>query len=363
MATYYASTAVADGDTTTAGTEGDPCSFRRGVVTLATAAGDILYVRNAGGTWNASDSDISTSSAGTELAPITVEGYTTTPGDGGRPTINFAATRMIAVSASHRVWRNLNVTNGSRAFRHNAACSGSVYDSIVATGQTTASWQTNSGNSNEPITYIRCASINAAIGWDLAGGSGSRNDRLILCAAINSTGDGFRSGAGVYGPTLTRCFAHKCGGDGFELTGYATLINCIANRCTGSGFNIASADVMTLVNCGATDNGAWAVTGVASSGLHTYNCGFNGNTSGTVDTTNVTKLTEIGLVTTAPSYTAGNPGTATDVNLTIAGSSPWAEAGIKLLDVTPTTSPIDIGVLIRAASGGGIFNPFSALVD
>jgi len=360
MATYYASTAVADGDTTTAGTEGDPCSFRRGVVSLATTAGDILYVKDAGGTWNAADSDISVTSTGTFSAPILVEGYTTTPGDGGRPTINLAATRQISHNANWRIWRNLNITNGARAFRLIGASSGSVFDAIVATGQTGESWGQNASNSGEARLFIRCFSINAANGFQL---DASRSERMVLCGAINPTGYGIRIGTGSYGGNLHYCFVHKAGGDGFDLRGPSLMVNCVANRCAGDGVTLAASQMATLINCGLTDNGGWGVDGAATSSVTLLNCGLNGNTSGTVNTTNVTQPVAVGTVTTAPSYTAGNPGTATDVNLTIAGSSPWAEAGIKLLDVTPTTSPIDIGVLIRAASGGGIFNPFSALVD
>lgn len=122
MTTYYVDTAV--GNDANAGTsEGSGNAWATIDKAMSTVvAGDKVYIK-ASGTYSETP-NIDT--AGTLAAPITYEGYTSTPGDGGKATISGSTncvTTSLAVN-QYMIWKNMIFTGASS---HAYSCTNDDY--------------------------------------------------------------------------------------------------------------------------------------------------------------------------------------------------------------------------------------------
>lgn len=324
MATYYVDPAV--GNDLNAGTsEGAGNAWATLVKALATvAAGDKVWAKAS-----ASYNEIALMiTAGTSAAPIVLEGYTATTGDGGQITVNGGAVRATGVSEG--------------------ALSGAVYyvfKNIKTTGCTASGFSL--GNSRNCL-FMNCRG--ASNGTD--GFIVSRYCSFIDCLADSNTDDGFQTGIGS---DFYNCRAVGNADDGFVCTGddcsfqFCEASNLPANAL---GFNLSGGGSFHLTNCtiqAASTTGtsgitvstagtlctiintvirgcAVGITGYAGGSelIRGINCAFFQNTS------NSSNATLTGSVTSDPLHVD-----ITTQDFSIGPSSPLREAG--------TPAYVDIG--------------------
>lgn len=104
MTIYYVD--KTSGSDSNAGTSGSPVATINKGVSLATAAGDVVRVKKAGSAYaeTVNITSANSAAAGSITAPCVLEGYETTPGDGGQPTINGAGTRATCITIDRTGW-------------------------------------------------------------------------------------------------------------------------------------------------------------------------------------------------------------------------------------------------------------------
>lgn len=196
-------------------------------------AGNKIWVRGPGadaGDYLIASNSITLSTAGSASNPITVEGYTTTRGDGGRPTIKWSASaiNMLQVSAIHQIVKNLTLdggTSGTFAFAPGAA--NCYYQNIVAKNAQPA----RVGGAGAQ-TFVRCrftSSESGAPGLEVQAG----NNQFYECIIDNNTGHGV------------------------EVEDVTWFHDCIINDNTLDGVNYAAAVDFGfhLKNCDIWNNG------------------------------------------------------------------------------------------------------------
>ncbi len=199
----------------------------------------------------------------------TIQGYSSTPGDGGRATIDASGTAITMWSNS-----SANVAFADLIFS-NSAASG-TNDNITDAGSTS--------------TYIRCVSKGArGCGFNI-------NDGIMIeCEAYgnntpNTATIGSRAGFNAQNNVIfIRCIAHDNAGSntrGFESNGnHIDMINCISdtNGNSGAHFQINGGNSrITVVGCDFYNNGSDGFTLDRNANTMTNawfeNCNFIKNT-------------------------------------------------------------------------------------
>ena len=163
--------------------------------------GDLLYAK---GTFNETvDGSGGVHDNGAVDNPITVEGYTTTPGDGGMVTLDSNNTKANGWVTPSSGWhfKNIRITRYTNQGFRNIAGAG-------------------------PFRYTKC-----------------RTD--------NCTANGFVTG---HLAILVDCYSHNNGGDGFATGESAQFLRCISADNTGHGFNLGGGG--TLYRCLSLSNAA-----------------------------------------------------------------------------------------------------------
>ena len=170
--------------------------------------GDLLYAK---GTYDESvDGGGGVHDLGGLTTPITVEGYTTTPGDGGMVTLDSNNTKVngwATPSTGSQCWhfKNIRITRyTNQGFRN-----------LGGVG---------------PFRYTKCRTDNC-------GGTGFNPGPLAIlvdCYSHNNTGDGFATGES---PQFVRCIAADNGAHGFNLGGGGTLYRCLALSNVDNGIH------------------------------------------------------------------------------------------------------------------------------
>jgi hypothetical protein len=166
--------------------------------------------------------------------PLSVVGYTTTPGDGGKPTIRATASITGAMIASS----NANVRFFNLLLNGNG---------LAARGMDLGS----RGGFAYRVEVTACTSRGITTSFAVA--------YQCRVYGMSSGAEGaFRSGGGV----CYECVAHDtpCRGFSFsDINNGGDMIGCIAARCTGAaidGFNLNSAlDTTSVHQCTAYGNG------------------------------------------------------------------------------------------------------------
>ncbi len=312
---------------------------------VALAAGDEIVCKNDGElTYDGSGSEFAVPAiSGTNALPITVAGYTTTPGDGGSIVIrdtNAGATNNHINFGSIDFWafKNMSILDCRIAFNM-LTSSGHYFDNIkVRNNQGIAFLR---GTALAPgCTYVRCFVFDGVSAYE-DNGLGSR---WVNCVAINGSGVGFANSPSANPGSFTNCLAAFMSNDGYVLSRGTTLINCTSHRNQDGFTFIFSGGPNVMINCAATSNSGFGINALLASTIHTVNCALAAsnelNTSGE-SSANATLL-KSGEVTSDPIYVDGNPATKTDVNLTVGNT--WREAGIGLHIDVITKSFIDLGV-------------------
>ncbi len=164
-------------------------------------------------------------------APLTIQGYTSTPGDLGKATIDGGTSTILLLN-------------------DNGIPSVTLIDLIVQNNGTTG---TNNGFSS-------------------TGGN-----QLIRCVANNVRGNGFFTGSSAQ---LIECEAYACNGSntagagGFNLTSTSVASSCISHDNLGSnndGFVLTLANLL-LINCISSRNGRHGYAGTHTTQFRLLNC-------------------------------------------------------------------------------------------
>ena len=264
------------------GTVGFPFNFITNALTDASS--DIPRVNFKSGTSYA----VTAAMTHANVGDIVFQGYTTTPGDGGRATIDGGTSgvsyTVLTISVANIVLRDFIGQN-------NGASAGADWLLLSGTGRCMIERVT--------ITACRGAAFRANI-----------EAQFVECEAYafgqNNTLQGFNMNAA--GVQCLRCIAHDSGGtnnSGFTLGGSgATCIDCSADTCTGSGFVVPgtagiirggaaynntaagilgnnSASFIYAENVILANNGTYGVNNSVAGGyVRLNNCAFFSNTSG-----------------------------------------------------------------------------------
>lgn len=277
------------------GTSAFPFSFMAGV--LMNAASDRPRVNLK----NTSSYAVTAAMTHSTAGPITWQGYTTTPGDGGRAIIDGgtsgSAYTLLTISGTDNGWKDI-------IFQNNGASGG---------GSGTQGVSTTGSRSY----FVRCVFK----GFRGAGSYSASSQALFAeCEAYDCNKDNVTSRAGFYAATsgslFIRCISHGnagsnsagfgldqsmsalfCvsfgnGGDGFysQADQYVNIINCDAYNNAGHGFNSTPASntlILNIQNSNFVKNGGYGIrsNSLIRSGV-IYNNGFGSgsqaNTSGDI---------------------------------------------------------------------------------
>ena len=337
MADYYVDGAV--GDNANAGTsEGAGNAWATIDYAVDTAAaGDHIHIK-ASATYTET---VSMSQAGGTSAQMILEGYTSTPGDGGKATIDGEGTRancLTGGSYSYYLIKNLIFENATSHGAYVASGDYWVWYNCEFNDNGGDGIECDDGN-----VFIYCsADGNTATGFD------TDNFGIFLnCKATNNGGHGFQA----YYCTLINCIGASNASSNAYM--YTSHIPCIAYNCTfdgdsktsNSGVLNTSNGIIVAANCIFYD----CTDGIYGGGQNhpwnnwALNCLFNSNTneSSSWDTTHT-----LNKVTGAPAFTDEASG-----DYTLGSSSPARNAGC---DNSGGSSPgQDIGAHQSEDAGGG----------
>lgn len=342
------------------GTSGFPFNF----IAAATVntSGDTVRVNFK----NNATYSVSAAMTHTLIGPVAFQGYSSTPGDGGKAIIDGGSTGasyvVLTVSGSGIAWTvfsdfvfsgngatgNAGLVNGSNdtrtgmfrcVFRNSRgygyfglqANQCEAYGCNASNTTNTAGFTAQSGGAN----YTKCVSHDNA-GSNSAGFYTQANSTtFIKCLSYNNGGAGFRIN-NVTGWLLSHCDAYANGSHGIEQlsqkgVGFIENCNLVANG--GYGISLVGAGLFgTILNCG-------------------FGSGTKVNASGA--TSGVTDMTVEGSVTYAADVTPWNAPDSDDFTLVLAaargagnGTFGTFEAGAN-----STVSKPDIGAALR----GGTF--------
>lgn len=248
-------------------------------------------------------------------APFVMEGYSATPGDGGKATFDGGTSTGSIVTTF--------------------GIGGSVIQNIIFKTSIT-SGSSNLVTAGVQATFVRCVFTGARVHGLFMSVLGSD---AVECEAYNNNTSNTGGGAGfiVNQGRLFRCFSHDNVGtnsDGIRVatSGFTAVIDCISSGNTRYGFtseSTAASGGVLFENCDSYNNGLdglWIIstsvtnhwiencnfiknsgaginnTSVINSGF-IYNCGYGSGTqaNGSADTTN--NLSKTGTVTYASNVT------------------------------------------------------------
>lgn len=279
---------------------------------------------------------------GTVTAPIVFEGYTTTPGDGGRITIDGQSARANGITgglgnvSAYYVFKNIRVT-GCTDTGFLLGGSGGTTDRVTCKNCKADSNGTDGFSCDTMFLVEGCeSSDNLGRGF-----SGSANSAFIGCTAYRNGTSGITAVTGL----MAFCSAFSNADDNFVFSGaQGYFINCTADGDSDdstNGFRFSGSPTnYVMVNCIMYDN-ATGLTSAVNLGENAIcrNNLVNGN--GT-DYSGAATFT--GEVISAPAFMDE----ATQ-DYRLDPSSPAAQAGFDGGTLgTGAASKIDIGAIQRA---------------
>jgi hypothetical protein len=291
--------------TTTAGATGRTCKIGGAWATLKTplgfitgsatnSSGDITRINvKSGSTYNITSSTAITYN---QTGVVYLQGYTTTVGDGGRPTIDGGSSGAsyivftVGSSATHFVMKDLifsnnGATGSARIVSFTSGAVRLIVDGCTATGGRGSGFFTASAQS----VYVECEAYanNASNTANDGGFSASALVTYSRCLSYSNTGN-VNNGFAVSGNTIfIDCIASSNGQHGFFTTSGSTLFtftNCTSHGNTSNGFNFNLIACITVENCLSINNTGYGMSSGVTTGFGIIrNCAFYNNTAGTTN--------------------------------------------------------------------------------
>ena len=241
----------------------------------------------------------------------TIQGYTTTVGDGGKATIDGGTTgasyELLNISGPivlcDMIWQN----NGATGLEDGIDCNGYTVFARVTVHDVEGSGFNVNGGGSSLITLTECEAYNCSLSDtnNQAGFEIANNCILIRCIAHDNTGGGGSNGLGFKysgfntGTIFVECIADSNGdAGGWEhgSGGNAAFIRCDAYNNVGNGLTIGSTNdgfpgSGVIENCNFFKNGGWGIQNPNSAircQFLLFNNAFGGtgteaNTSGQTD--------------------------------------------------------------------------------
>ncbi len=328
----------------------------------STTAGDTIYVK-ASATYN---EILIFRSTGTASSPVRWEGYTTTPGDMGRVTIEGGNTRASCVQINNCNYNMLLnfVLQGATAQAINYADQVTniyLFNCRLLKGSATGSPASfsSSGFGDFNPTIIGCQ-ISSFTGPGTGTGAKVNPDRVEFSIINNNTGDGLSIGGyRSLGPVRNN-WIYGNGGDGIDISAFTAIEDFAHNTIHGNSgdglrFDGGSHGYVGISNNLITSNGGYGINVLnAISGttfLTVDKNFFHSNTSGEINNTG--RVTQIfpNVTLTGSPYTSA---AAYDFSL-----NSTAGAGAEVVDAMPYNA-WPSGTATNSIDGGAHTNGSSA---
>jgi len=335
MTTYYVDAATGDNDDT----------GRTELLAWATIQYAVTNSSNGDHVYIKASADYTETVACTEAASNswrTYEGYTSTPGDGGKATIDatgetYGLSAYNGMPPPHNLynrWENIIVENASGA--------GIGFGTTVHVALINIESNNNGGygfSVSAPSTIVNCsASSNTGYGFAGAGA-------LVACSsAVGNSTTGFYYPYSMFGceSISNSTYGIQCGGGGYPAILIGNTIDG-DSKDTTTGISTPALQYFVAINNIIYD----CATGI-SQGASTWRSNYVANNLLYSNTTNFTNVTDEhdNLTTDAPAFTDEAGG-----DYTLASGSAARNAGA---DASGTSSPgMDIGAHQSADAGGG----------
>jgi hypothetical protein len=354
------------------GSSGFPFSFLTGAAVDASSNFPRANIRSG------TDYTITAGITRNVAGPVVFQGYTTTPGDGGKATIRNTHTSsitMILLSSAGVLTRLADlILDGGGAALTGANSGVSVAAARCSLSRITVRNQNGYGfrlqnNAAYPgILVTECEVHTLGVNGYGYWAEGIGLTVFNRCIAHGVAFGYVLSGSGM----ATRCIADRCTSIGYDLTGdVAILQHCEAHNTQGTGHGFRSSVGSTnrshfLENCNAVLNAGNGlhVTGASAASciILVRNCGHYGNSAGWVGGT-TTGILELGTIaySSTPYTNAGTSAAPRAGNFCLTGQA--LQAGRIAFQQDPTvyssaigTCAVDLGAAERASTGatGGI---------
>lgn len=295
------------------------------------------------------------------------EGYTTTPGDGGRAIIDGgtsgASYLLLQVTGNDVSLTNLIFQNNGATGSANGLQIGGTSSVVfrVIVNSVRGYGFTASGNYQ---TFSECeayacnqSNTGGRAGFQCSG-PGHKYNRCISHDNAGSNSAGFYAQHNAH---FEDCVADSNGGDGFAVN--ATLgvsfKNCDAYNNGSDGLELISAGISLYVeNCNFVKNSGWGINGGSGSRLgYVINCGFGSgtqaNTSG--QTTGLKAMVESGSITYAADVTPWVDPANGDFRIALAAAKGTGRGTFTqtAASYTGTVGFPDVGAAQHVDAGGG----------
>lgn len=243
-------------------------------------AGNKIWVKGpgaSGGDYSISTSSLSLSVSGSNVNPITMEGYTTTRGDGGRPSIKWSsgAINCLTVSGDFNIVKNLTLdastgatdallVTGAVNYFENVECKNQAPAVVSAGGNFFKRCRfTDSNNNDHGVTVSGAHCVFRECMFDANTGSGVDVDEIThfqSCIFHGNTLDGisYADAADDFGFTVQNCNIWNNGRDGLRISSTSAdgiLKGVVVHRCIfgkhASGYDINYTTSDISANTGA----------------------------------------------------------------------------------------------------------------
>ena len=280
------------------------------VHTLVNSAADAPRINMKAGTY-------SITAGLTQSGSVTYEGYTTTPGDGGRATIDGSTNAIVlwTNSGSTSVIRNMIFSNnGTTGTNTGVLMSGGDSKAIgcIAHDIRGHGFSTNTAG----IVFYECEAY-ACNGSNTANLGGFHSGSGAICvrcishdnSGSNSAGFQYTGSAGFGGLVCVDCVSESNGGDGFRASGSGSpiLLNCDSYNNGGSGIDVSTSQLSTayVENTNIVKNTGTAIKTHASASRPTllFNSGYGSGTQANGSTSSGLNINFDGTVTYASNLT------------------------------------------------------------
>ena len=329
--TWYVATT--GNDSTGSGTSGAPYATIGKAVSVA-ASGDTIAVKS--GTYTI------TSNISLTQASLLIQGYQTTPGDGGtKPLVTTATdtTDIFRTSSNGgvQIWDNLSISNtasirlnGILQLSNNGPTLWWVVRNCILDGFITA---LNSDNIGSHFKLGNIAVIHTEIKNCTTSGVVADTGNIYISGsylhnnAVHVTNPG--SSSGTNSNTFTRTIFAASTGDGITLNGAVLMSNCVVANNTGKGLAVANTSPFVLLyndifygnTWGVYMSGAYSTGNMESSRNNAWGSNSSGNGSNWT-------LSASDITLTANPFTNAGAGDFS-LNSTAGGGAACKNAGLQ----------------------------------